>query len=109
MSGRQIVAYGPWLPSEVLKALDEGRLMFFCGAGVSMSAEPWGLPDFAKLTQLAYERCNQPMSGNKPAEIAARDAVCREQYDKALEILETREGYSTRRAAPSTPRTPRSS
>jgi hypothetical protein len=93
MSGRQIVAYGPWLPAQLLQALDEGRLMFFCGAGISMSREPWGLPGFGELTRLAYERCNQPMAGDKPVDAAARDAVCREQYDKALEILETRENY----------------
>jgi hypothetical protein len=93
MTGRQIVAYGPWLPAEVLQALEEGRLMFFCGAGISMGNEPWGLPGFAELTRLAYERCNQPMLNNEPKDPAARDAVCREQYDKALEILETREGY----------------
>jgi hypothetical protein len=93
MGGRQIVAYGPWLPAEVLQALDDGRLMFFCGAGISMSSEPWGLPGFGELTRLAYERCNQPMVGSQPTDIAAHDAVCREQYDKALEILETHEGY----------------
>jgi hypothetical protein len=93
MSGRAIVAYGPWLPAEVLQALEEGRLAFFCGAGISMSSEPWGLPGFAELTQLAYQRCNQPMAGDKPMDTAARDAVCRGQHDKALEILETREGY----------------
>ena len=66
MSGRQIVAYGPWLPAEVLQALEEGRLMFFCGAGISKSNEPWGLPGFAELTRLAYERCNQPMLDKNP-------------------------------------------
>ena len=68
--------------------------MFFCGAGISKGAAPWGLPDFRELTVMAYERCNQPMADGKPSDIAACDAFCREQYDKALEILETREGYS---------------
>ena len=53
-------------PAEVLQALDERRLMFFCGAGISMGTESWGLPGFAELTRLAYERCNQPMAGNQP-------------------------------------------
>lgn len=94
MSGRQIVAHGPWIPVEVLQALEEGRLMLFCGAGISMGPEPWGLPDFRNLTVRAFQSCNEPMVGGLPSDTAAREAMCSGQYDKALEILETQEGHS---------------
>src|ERR1700681_2307633 len=40
-------ANGPSIPSELLVARDEGRLIFFCGAGVSMARA--GLPNFFGL------------------------------------------------------------
>jgi len=40
---------GPWLPDELLVASDEGRALFFCGAGVSRAKA--GLPDFLGLAK----------------------------------------------------------
>ena len=40
----RFVANGPSIPDELLTARDEGRVMFFCGAGVSRAYA--GLPDF---------------------------------------------------------------
>jgi hypothetical protein len=42
-------ADGPWLPDELLVARDEGRVLFFCGAGVSRAQA--GLPDFLGLAK----------------------------------------------------------
>jgi hypothetical protein len=39
---------GPEIPSEVLQALEDGELVFFCGAGVS---KPAGLPLFGELVR----------------------------------------------------------
>ncbi|PHR56295.1 MAG: hypothetical protein COA43_14140 [Robiginitomaculum sp.] len=40
---------GPNIPDELLSARDEGRVIFFCGAGVSLAKA--GLPDFYGLTK----------------------------------------------------------
>jgi hypothetical protein len=42
-------AQGPWIPDELLVARDEGRVLFFCGAGVSRAKA--GLPDFLGLAK----------------------------------------------------------
>jgi hypothetical protein len=42
-------ADGPGLPDELLVACDEGRVLFFCGAGVSRAKA--GLPDFLGLAK----------------------------------------------------------
>jgi hypothetical protein len=42
-------ANGPWLPDELLVARDKGRVLFFCGAGVSRAKA--GLPDFLGLAK----------------------------------------------------------
>jgi hypothetical protein len=41
-------ADGPNIPSELLDARDNGEVVFFCGAGISM---PAGLPSFASLAK----------------------------------------------------------
>lgn len=49
----QLVADGPDIPLAVLAEQEEGELVFFCGAGVSI---PSGLPAFAELTRKLFER-----------------------------------------------------
>lgn len=44
----RFIANGIDFPDELLRAQDEGRTVFFCGAGVSMAKA--GLPDFNSLT-----------------------------------------------------------
>ena len=44
---------GPAIPDELLHARDEGRVVFFCGAGVSQAKA--GLPDFFGLAEKAME------------------------------------------------------
>jgi hypothetical protein len=45
----RFLADGPDLPDELLAARDEGRVLFFCGAGVSRARA--GLPDFLGLAK----------------------------------------------------------
>lgn len=45
----RFLANGPCLPDELLVARDEGRALFFCGAGVSLAKA--GLPDFLGLAR----------------------------------------------------------
>ena len=44
----QFVAGGPDIPDALLDAHEEGRVVFFCGAGISYSA---GLPSFEGLVK----------------------------------------------------------
>jgi hypothetical protein len=39
---------GPNIPDSLLERRDAGRVVFLCGAGVSLNS---GLPDFYKLTK----------------------------------------------------------
>ncbi|MBT8421186.1 MAG: SIR2 family protein, partial [Gammaproteobacteria bacterium] len=45
---------GPWIPDALLTARDAGRVVFFCGAGVSR--ERAGLPDFLGLAKTVIEK-----------------------------------------------------
>lgn len=42
----RFLADGPNIPDRLLEDRDKGRVVFFCGAGVSI---PSGLPDFLQL------------------------------------------------------------
>ncbi len=46
MDGRNFATNGPIIPFEVLQAQQEGKLVFFCGAGIS---KYMGLPDYKGL------------------------------------------------------------
>lgn len=52
-------ADGPNIPSELLDARDNGEVVFFCGAGVSM---PAGLPSFADLAKYVIGSLGVPNS-----------------------------------------------
>jgi SIR2-like domain len=53
----QLVVDGPDIPVELFQALEEGRLVLFCGAGVSMRA---GLPDFKGLVKRLFREIGSP-------------------------------------------------
>jgi hypothetical protein len=44
----QFINYGPDVPDALLQVHEEGRLVFFCGAGISY---PAGLPGFKGLVE----------------------------------------------------------
>jgi SIR2-like domain len=89
VSDPQFVVGGPRIPSELIRALEEERLVLFCGAGISIGT---GLPNFRDLTLEAIKHLDRA-PGDMPADPAIRDAYCRELYDKALDILEDKEGH----------------
>lgn len=77
----QFVANGPDVPNALLQAHEEGRVVFFCGAGISY---PAGLPGFKGLVDEIYLRVGTIRSANESA------AYKREQFDAVLDLLERR-------------------
>ena len=77
----QFITNGPDIPEELLQAHEEGRVVFFCGAGISY---PAGLPGFDGLVDEIYQ-----LSGTEPTDIE-RQALGRKQFDVALDLLEKR-------------------
>ncbi|WP_322868294.1 anti-phage defense-associated sirtuin Dsr1 [Bradyrhizobium ottawaense] len=77
----QFVANGPDIPDSLLQAHEEGRVVFFCGAGISY---PAGLPGFKGLVDEIYKR----VGTNRLA--IEQDAYARNQFDATLDLLERR-------------------
>lgn len=77
----QFVANGPDIPDELLQAHEEGRVVFFCGAGISY---PAGLPGFKGLVEQIYQLEGTTLS---PFE---QEAFDRWQFDATLDLLERR-------------------
>src|SRR5262245_60986632 len=50
-------ARGPSIPQELLEARDQGRVVFFCGAGISMPA----LPGFRQLASRVLTELDTPV------------------------------------------------
>ncbi len=73
------VTNGPDIPERLLQAHEEGRVVFFCGAGISY---PAGLPGFSRLVKELYEEFNvSPNKGQKTVIKAG-------QFDRAIGLLE---------------------
>lgn len=75
----QFVNGGPDIPERLLQAHEEGRVVFFCGAGISYPAR---LPGFAELVEKLYANL---------AEIpntARQTAINAGQFDTAIGLLE---------------------
>ncbi len=77
----QFIPHGPDIPDALLQAHEEGRVVFFCGAGVSY---PAGLPGFKGLVETIYR-----LSGTVPSDIE-RKAIELGQFDATLDLLERR-------------------
>lgn len=77
----QFVPDGPDIPDSLLQAHEEGRVVFFCGAGISY---PAGLPDFRALVERIYI-----LTGARRTAIED-NAFDHKQYDATLELLERR-------------------
>ena len=77
----QFITNGPDIPEELLQAHEEGRVVFFCGTGISY---PAGLPGFDGLVDEIYQ-----LSGTESTDIE-REALDRKQFDVALDLLEKR-------------------
>lgn len=77
----QFVVNGPDIPDELLQAHEDGRVVFFCGAGISY---PAGLPGFKGLVDKIYEHLGTTRTSNEDK------AYERSQYDAVLDLLERR-------------------
>lgn len=76
----KFITNGPDIPERLLHAHEKGRVVFFCGAGVS---QPAGLPDFRNLVGkgLYKELSETPTAIEKAAIKAGR-------YDTVIDLLE---------------------
>lgn len=79
----QFVANGPDIPDELLRAHEEGRVVFFCGSGIS---RPANLPDFSGLVDEIYRRLGTDSVGY-PIEA---ETFKQKQFDATLDLLEKR-------------------
>jgi hypothetical protein len=77
----QFITNGPDIPDELLQAHEEGRVVFFCGAGISY---PAGLPGFKGLVDEIYR-----LNGTTRKDIED-EAYKAERYDATLDLLEHR-------------------
>lgn len=77
----QFITHGPDIPDELLQAHEEGRVVFFCGAGISYPAD---LPGFKGLVEQIYR-----LNGTTLSEIE-REAFEGGQFDATLDLLERR-------------------
>jgi hypothetical protein len=77
----QFVTHGPDIPDALLQAHEDGRVVFFCGAGISY---PAGLPGFKGLVDEIFRR-----NDTAPNDVE-RAALDRSQYDATLDLLERR-------------------
>ncbi|MCX2803321.1 SIR2 family protein [Microbulbifer thermotolerans] len=77
----QFIKNGPDIPERLLQAHEEGRVVFFCGAGISY---PAGLPGFKGLVEQLYEELSVTSDALEQAAIKAG------QYDTAIGLLEQR-------------------
>ena len=77
----QFTTNGPDIPDALLQAHEEGRVVFFCGAGISF---PAGLPGFKELVEQIYR-----IIGTEPNAIEC-EAYALGQFDAMLDLLEQR-------------------
>lgn len=77
----QFITNGPDIPDALLQAHEEGRVVFFCGAGISY---PAGLPGFKGLVEQIYK-----LSGTTLSDIE-QEVFERGQFDATLDLLERR-------------------
>lgn len=75
----QFVRHGPDIPERLLQAHEDGRVVFFCGAGISYPAR---LPGFAGLVAKVYEALAVTPNAVQQAAIKAG------QFDTAIGLLE---------------------
>lgn len=77
----ELVSKGPDIPVGLLNQLDDGRVVFFCGAGVSRGGGSQ-LPNFRDLL------CNVYQENHLSPDEFEREALGDHAYDKVFELLE---------------------
>lgn len=81
----QLIPNGPDIPSALLQAHEEGRVVFFCGAGIACSA---GLPLFKGLVDKIYQKLHTSYS--EQGHELEKTAYCASSFDRVLQLLEQR-------------------
>jgi len=77
----QYISNGPDIPAQLIHAHEEGRVVFFCGAGISV---PAGLPNYSDLVSQLFDAFPTPKSSMQNKALKAK------RYDSAIAILEKR-------------------
>lgn len=77
----ELIQDGPDIPVELMNRRDDGKVVFFCGSGISVGT---GLPTFDGLVSQIYERTAQA-----PTELE-QELRAKGQLDKVLGLLEAR-------------------
>ena len=96
----ELVANGPNIPVHLMNELDSGRVVFFCGAGVS-AVRGSGLPTFADLVDQVYKAHHMDPNGAEREALdlgGPKSGRRRPNFDKALGLLEKRLGAQALRA-----------
>ena len=75
----RFIENGPDIPEGLLSLHEEGRVVFFCGAGISY---PAGLPGFGGLVNQLYKELRETPSAIEQA------AIKMGQYDTAIGLQE---------------------
>ena len=70
----ELVVDGPTIPVHLLNELDSGRVVFFCGAGISAGPGS-GLPQFGDLVKHVYE------ANHMEPDVVEREALDLEEQD----------------------------
>src|SRR5690606_4242838 len=81
----KFVENGPDIPERLLHKHEEGKVIFFCGAGISCNA---GLPLFKELVNQIYAKVCEC----KPCDSPEAKPYTDKQYDIVLTLLEKRLG-----------------
>ena len=77
----QYIPNGPDIPEALLEAHEDGKVVFFCGAGISYPAK---LPTFYGLVKAVYDELGEAYGG------AEAEAFKAYKYDTTLGLLEQR-------------------
>ncbi len=84
----QFTPKGPHIPFELLQAHEEGKVVFFCGAGISY---PAGLPLFHDLVEGIYSHLRTKKSEYESNLYESKNGkFTSKQYDTVLHLLEQR-------------------
>ena len=94
----ELIAGGPTIPVRLLNELDSGKVVFFCGAGISAGPGS-GLPNFADLVQHVYKANHIEPDSVESEALDLDEPVLdrrRPNLDKALDLLEREERLGAR-------------
>lgn len=72
---------GPDVPDRLVQAHEDGKVVFFCGAGISF---PAGLPGFNELTSKTFEAIGESPNSTE------NSAIHEKRFDVAFDLLERR-------------------